>query len=142
MRFHSFDPGIEAVSLVKNELHKQAAPRRMIFQILVKFGSHGAQLRQIIPRYRGQIMMLIVITHVQRQPVNRSIITKRLLVKIVRVVLLNPARAYRVQADRKEKCGHEIKKSSPTAEIDDRYIVQDRTREVGGEPAVPHLDRL
>src|SRR5437868_8152407 len=114
----------------------------MIFEVLVKFGSHGAQLRQVIPRYRRQIMVLIVITHVQRQPVDRSVITKRLLVKIVRVVLLNPAGTYRVQADGEEKCKHEIKKSSPTAEIDDRYIVQDRTREVGGEPAVPHLDCL
>src|SRR5438270_6108473 len=114
----------------------------MIFEVLVKFGSHGAQLRQIVPWYRWQIMVLIVIAHVQRQPVDRSVITKRLLIKIVRVVLLNPAGTYRVQPDRKEKGEHEIKKASPTAEIDNRYIVQDRTREVGGEPAVTHLDRL
>src|SRR3982750_1155061 len=62
-RFHSFNPGIQAVSPVKNELEQQAAPRRVILQIVVKFRGHCTQLRKVVPRDRGQIMVLIVVTH-------------------------------------------------------------------------------
>src|SRR5207249_8607680 len=87
-------------------------------------------------------MVLVVIAHVQRQAIDRAVIAKGLLVEVVRVMLLNPARADRMQSNRKEKCEHEIKKAGPAAEIDYRYIVYDRACQVGREPAVPHLDGL
>src|SRR5690348_11477135 len=87
-------------------------------------------------------MMLIVIPHVERYAIDWPVITERLLIEIVRVMLLNPARAHRMQPDRKHECEHEIKKTGPATEIDYGYIVYDRACQVGREPAVPHLDRL
>ena len=75
-------------------------------------------------------MVLVVITHVQRDTIDRPVITERLLIEIIGVMLLNPARAYRMQTNREEKSEHEIKKSGPAAKINDRYIVSDRAREI------------
>src|SRR5205807_2776546 len=84
--------------------------------------------------------MLIVITHVQRQPIDWPIVTERLLVEVVSVMLLNPACPHRMQPNGKQKREYQIKKSSPTAEINDGYIIRDRACEIHREPAVPHLD--
>src|SRR6478609_8615479 len=120
--FGSLDSRIEAVSPVENKLKEQSTPRRVIFQIVVKLRCHGAQLWQIVPRDRRQIVVLIVITHVQRQPIDRPIVAERLLVEIVCVMLLNPACPHGVQPNGKQKREHEIKKSGPTAEINDCYV--------------------
>src|SRR6266498_5870267 len=85
-------------------------------------------------------MVLVVIAHVQRHAIDRPVITEGFLVEIVRVMLLNPARADGVQSNRKQKCEHEIKKSGPAEEMNYRDIVQDRAYQIGGEPAVPHFD--
>src|SRR5262249_26977374 len=127
---HSLNSRIETVSLVKNELRQQSAPRRVILQIIVKLRRHRSQLRQIVPRNRRQIVMLVVITHVQRHPINRSVIAERLLAEIVSVMLLNPARAYRMQPNGKQKREDEIKKSGPTAEINDRHIISGGAHEI------------
>src|SRR5439155_15811276 len=87
-------------------------------------------------------MMLVVIAHVQRHAIDRTVITECLLIEIVGVMLLNPARAHGMQPNRKQERQYEVKKPGPTAEINDRYIVRDCAREIGGEPSVPHLDRL
>ena len=140
--FGSLDSRIEAVSPVENKLKEQSAPRGVILQIVVKLRRHGAQLRQIVPRDRRQIVVLIVITHVQRHQIDRPIVTERLLVEVVSVMLLNPACPHRVQPNGKQKREHQIKKSSPTAEINDCDIVRSCAYKIDGEPAVPHLDRF
>src|SRR5437762_8270983 len=87
-------------------------------------------------------MVLVVIAHVQRHAIDRPVITEGFLVEIVRVMLLNPARADGVESNRKQKGEHEIKKSGPAEEVNDRCIVRRRAREIDREPAVPHFDRL
>src|SRR6266480_90847 len=87
-------------------------------------------------------MVLVVVAHVQRHPIDRSVITERLLVEIVCVMLLNPTGTNRMQPNRKEKRERQIKKPRPTAEINNRYIVRRCTREVDEEPPVPHFDRF
>src|SRR5437867_2143360 len=57
-------------------------------------------------------------------------------------MLLNPASADRMQPNREEKCEHEVKKTRPTAKINDCHVVEHRTRKINKEPAVPHLDRF
>src|SRR5437016_13846641 len=57
-------------------------------------------------------------------------------------MLLNPASPNRVQPNRKEKREHEIKKSRPTAKINDGHIVERGTRKIDEEPAIPHRNRL
>src|SRR5437762_8777476 len=57
-------------------------------------------------------------------------------------MLLNPASADRMQPNREEKCEHKVKKSRPTAKINDCHVVEHRTRKINKEPAVPHLDRF
>src|SRR5438132_13197486 len=115
--FHSLDAGIKTVSLVKNELEKQSGPGPVTLQIIVKFRRHRAQLRQIVPWDRRQIVVLVVIAHVQRYTIDRSVIAERLLVEIVGVMLLDPTSAHWVQPNGKEKREREIKKSGPTAKI-------------------------
>src|SRR5207245_9169502 len=139
---HSFKPGIEAVSLVKDELEEQATPRGVILQVIVKFRRHRAELRQIAPWDRRQIMVLIVITHVQRHAIDRSVITEGLLVEIVSVMLLNQTRAHGMQPNRKEKREHKTKKPRPTAEINNRSIIRHPTSQIHKKPPVPHDDRF
>src|SRR5437867_6188824 len=57
-------------------------------------------------------------------------------------MLLNPTRAHRMQPNGKEKRERKIKKSRPTAEINNRCIIRCRGREVHEEPPVPHGDRF
>src|SRR5437588_13065706 len=57
-------------------------------------------------------------------------------------MLLDPASPNRVQPNRKEKREHEIKKSRPTAKINDGHIVERGTRKIDEEPAIPHRNRL
>src|SRR5206468_8006353 len=102
----------------------------MIFQIVIKLRRHRAQLWQIVPWNRGQIVMLVMIAHVQCHPIDRPVIAERLLVEIVRVMLLNPARAHWMQPDRKEEREYEIKEPCPAAEIHNRYIVRRGAREI------------
>src|SRR5205809_7847157 len=87
-------------------------------------------------------MVLVVIAHVQRHAIDRPVITEGFLVEIVRVMILNPARADGVGSNRKQKGEHEIKKSGPAEEVNDRCIVRRRAREIDRAPAVPHLDRF
>ncbi len=110
--------------------------------MIVKLRRHRFQFRQIIPRNRRQIMVLIVIAHVEREKIDRAVITVGLLVRIVCVMLLNPARAHRVEPDRKEKRKHEIKKSGPATKINHRHVVGSRAEKIHDKPAVPERDRL
>src|SRR6266446_1845558 len=87
-------------------------------------------------------MVLVVIAHVQRQPIDRPVITVGLLLRIVRVMFLNPTCAHRVQPDGEEKRKHEVKESWPPAEINHGYIVGDGACEIHEEPSVPHGDRF
>src|SRR6266480_5916726 len=57
-------------------------------------------------------------------------------------MLLNPASAHRMQPNRKEKREYEIKKSRPTAKINNSCIVRRCTGKIHEEPPVPHLDGL
>src|SRR5256886_12241364 len=140
--FHSLDAGIKTLSLVKNELEKQSGPGPVTLQIIVKFRRHRAQLRQIVPWDRRQIVVLVVIAHVQRHTIDRSVITERLLVEIVSVMLLNPASTHRMQPNRKEKCQRKVKKPRPTAEVNNGCVIRGRAREIHEEPPVPHGDRF
>src|SRR5438270_4976565 len=85
-------------------------------------------------------MVLVVITHVERQPIDRSVITVGLLLRIIRVMFLDPPRSHRVQADGEEKRKHEVKESWPSAEIDHSDVISDSAREIHAEPSVPHGD--
>src|SRR6266513_1587358 len=114
----------------------------MILQIVVQLRGNREQLRQIVPWDRGQIVVLIVVAHIQRNAVDRPVVTERLLIEIIRVMLLDPTSAYWMQANRKEKCEYEIKKSRPTAKINDGCIICCRTHEIHKEPPVPHFDRF
>ena len=98
----------------------------MILQIIVKLRRHGSQFRQIVPWDRRQIVVLIVITHVQRHPIDWPVITERLLVEVVSIMLLNPACPHGVQSNGKQEREYQIQKSWPTAEINDRDVIRDR----------------
>src|SRR5207237_285758 len=89
----------------------------MILQVVVKLRGHRAQLRQIVPWDRGQIVVLIVVAHIQRDAVDRPVVTERLLIDIIRVMLLHPTSAYWMQANRKETCAHERKKPRPAEKL-------------------------
>src|SRR5438477_13169557 len=86
--------------------------------------------------------MLVVITHVERQPVDWPVITVGLLLRIVRVMFLNPTCAYRVQPEGEEKRKCEVKESRPATEINHAHIVGDGAGKVYEEPSVPHGDRF
>src|SRR5947207_3048049 len=88
--FHSLDAREQAVTLIEDELEKQAGPGLVTLQVVIKLRRHCAQFGQVIPRDRGQIVVLVVVTHVQRDQINRAVITERLLIEIVRIMLLNP----------------------------------------------------
>src|SRR5436305_8049943 len=87
-------------------------------------------------------MVLIMITHVEGQPIDWPIITVGLLFRIIRIMFLDPTRAHRVQPNGEEKRKRQVKKSWPAAEINNRYIVRDGAREIHEEPSVPHGDRF
>src|SRR5207248_10073167 len=85
-------------------------------------------------------VVLVVITHVERQPGDWSVITVGLLFRIDRVMFLNPTRADRVQPDGEEKRKREVKEPRPATEINHAYIVGGGAGKVYEEPSVPHGD--
>src|SRR4029453_5899254 len=90
----------------------------MIFQDVVKFRRQRAQFRQIVPRDGRQIVVLVVVTHVQTQQIDRAIITVRLLFGVVCVVFLDQARPNGWQANeekkRKKKTKNKKKNAPPS----------------------------
>src|SRR5262245_12726338 len=87
-------------------------------------------------------MVLIVITHVQRQAIDGPVVTECFLVEIISVVLLNPASSHVMQTNGKQKREHQVQKSSPTAKVNDCYVISHRACKIDREPTVPHLDRF
>ena len=114
----------------------------MIFETFVEFRRQRSEFRQVVPGDRRQIVMLVVITHVERQPIDRPIITVGLLIRIIRVMFLDPTCAHRMQPDGKEKRKCEIKESRPAAKINHGYVVRDGACKIYAEPSVPHGDRF
>src|SRR5438105_10752438 len=85
-------------------------------------------------------MVLIVVAHVECDPIDRAVITERLLLGIERVMLRHPARTDGMQPDRKEKRTGEIPEAAPAAKIDDADIVGGGAEHVHYCPAAPHRD--
>src|SRR5437773_2694602 len=110
-------------------------------QGIVKLRGQRSKLRQIIPGDRREIVMFIMITHVERHPVNRPVIAERFLVRIERVVFLHPARSYRMKADGKEKRTSQIPEAEPAAEIENGETVTEDGKDIHYLPGIPHCDR-
>src|SRR5262249_35663391 len=95
--FRQCDRAKQSRSGIVNELEEETAPGRMVFQAVIVLRSENAQPRQIIPGNGREIMMFVVVAHVQANTIYRSVVTVGLLVRIVRVMFLDPASANRVQ---------------------------------------------
>src|ERR1700682_5254252 len=111
-------------------------------QRIVKLRGQRSKLRQVIPGDRREIVVLIMVTHIERHPVDRPVIAERLLVRIERIVLLHPTRAHGMKADGKEKGTSQIPEAGPTAEIKNRNVVGDGAEEIRDGPGVPKRDRF
>src|SRR5438270_3136047 len=96
----------------------------MIIQCVVKLGRHAPQFGQIVPRDRRQIVVLIMVAHVQRNPVNGTVVAVSLLVWIVGIMLLNPPRPDRMKTDGKERGKGEIEKAGPAEKVDYANVVK------------------
>jgi len=136
--FRSLDPAKQSELRIENELEKKSAPRRMIFQVVVVIRGERAQPWQVVPGDGREIMMLVVITHVQADAIDRPVVTISLLIRIVCIMFLNPACTDRMQADRKCKGTTKIEQAGPSAEVHDGRVVSDGAKEVEKNPAVPH----
>src|SRR5256714_1638176 len=84
--------------------------------------------------------MFVVVTDIERHPVDRPVITKRLLVRIERVVLLNPAGAHRMETDGKQKRKPKIPESEPAADEVNGDDVAEDGEDVPYRPGIPHGD--
>src|SRR4029077_10570978 len=93
----SLDPRKQSEALVENKLEKETRPRVVKLEVIVKLRRHCLEFRQIIPGNRRCSMILVILTHIQTYPVDRAVVAVSLLVRIVRIMLLDPARANRVQ---------------------------------------------
>src|SRR5205085_876062 len=135
--FHALDSRKQCVTFIEDELKEQPAPGWMVLQTIVKFRRQRAELGQIVPWNRRQIVVFIVITHVETNPIDRPVITIRLLFGIVCVMLLNPARDYQMKPDRKEKRKDEVQQAGPAAKVDHTNVIQDRDDQIQRKPSVP-----
>jgi len=93
-------PARERVAPVHQEFDQQSRQGTNAAQISVKFWRCVRQFRQTIPRHGRQIVVFVMISDIQRQHIDRPVITARFLFRVQGVVLLNPARAERVQSYR------------------------------------------
>src|SRR5438270_4007576 len=99
---YPLDARKQTISLVEDEIDKQPTPGSVIFERIVKFRRARAQLGQPVPRNRRKIVMLIVVSDIERDEIDRAVVAKRFLVSIVSIMFLNPACANWMQADRQE----------------------------------------
>src|SRR5436190_21791757 len=97
----------------------------MVLQTVIKLRSESVQLGQVVPGNARQIVMLIVVTHVETNSIDRAVITVGLLVGIIGIMLLDPTRAYWMKSDREEERKSQIKQARPPAEVNDTDIIQD-----------------
>src|SRR5438270_447700 len=98
----------------------------MVAQGVVELRREAAQFRQIVPGNGGEVVMLVVMSDIERQTIDRPVIAEGLLVRINRVVLLDPARSNGMQPDGKEQRKHEVTKTGRAEEVNDREIVGNR----------------
>src|SRR6185503_6025842 len=96
---------------IKNELEEETAPGAVTLQGVVELRGERAQPGQIIPRDGREIVMLVVITHVEADTIDWPVITVGLLVRIVRVMFLDPTCTDRVQANGTSERTKQIKQT-------------------------------
>src|SRR4051812_45454716 len=75
----------------------------------VHIRSQGLQLREPVPRHARQIVMLVVISDVEREPIKGAIVAIGLLAVSDDEMFLYPARAERMQPDAEHHAGGEEK---------------------------------
>ena len=122
-------------------MEQQAGPGGMEAQCLIKLRGHLPKLGKIVPRDGREIVMLVMVSHIERDRIDRSVIAECLLIRIERVMLLNPARSYRMQADRKEKRTGQIPDPNPAAELENGETISRGRNKVRDRPGAPHCDR-
>ncbi|KAI3487047.1 hypothetical protein L1887_49083 [Cichorium endivia] len=87
----------------------------MARQHIVKLGCHLAQLWQPRPRHTGKVVVLVVIAHIVRQHVERSIVRPGLLLDAAKhVVFGNEMRGARMQTAGKEAALQQIDQRGPS----------------------------
>ena len=66
MAFNSFDPRKQSVAFVEDEIEEQSAPGSVIFERIIKLRCAGTQLGQPVPWNRRKIVMLVMISDIER----------------------------------------------------------------------------
>mmetsp|Transcript_35610 Transcript_35610/g.80179 ORF Transcript_35610/g.80179 Transcript_35610/m.80179 type:complete len:246 (-) Transcript_35610:293-1030(-) len=104
---------------------------RHLVIVLVRHASH---VRQVLAAYVAEVVVLIVIAHVEREPIQRTIVAVRLLTPVHHVVLRNEMSRDRMEAHA-EQCAHDQVHELPESpDVYNRRIECNRARYVDKLP--------
>src|SRR4051794_38232210 len=136
-------PGIERDLGIKKESEEEPGPGGMGGQIGIELGCDRADLGQTMPRNRGEVVVFVMISDIERQDIQLAVVAEGFLItRINEVVPLNPAGAQRMQADGKEKRQNQIGQRPRSPDQIYGQVDANLYREVRDGPRVQWWHRL
>src|SRR6185503_9497696 len=83
----ALDAAVAADAWIRHEAPERCRPRTVDVQRVVKLRREGAQLREARAGDVRKVVVLVVVAHVEREPVERAVIRVRLLARAEHVML-------------------------------------------------------
>ena len=111
----------------------------MVRQVVVKVVGDLAHLRQLIPCNVGEIVVLVVVTHVEREAVEPPVVRVRLLVPEEHIVLGDEMRRERVDLAGEKRLQQEVPDRAHAKGLYDGDVKGDLNGKVQDEPGVDGL---
>eukprot|EP00160_Parvularia_atlantis_P010085 Unigene1986_Nuclearia_a/m.6185 Unigene1986_Nuclearia_a/g.6185 ORF Unigene1986_Nuclearia_a/g.6185 Unigene1986_Nuclearia_a/m.6185 type:complete len:385 (+) Unigene1986_Nuclearia_a:121-1275(+) len=129
----ALDAVVDADLAAGDEVPRDEDPGRVVRQRAVQLGRHGLELRQAGPGDVGEVVVLVVVAHVEREPVERAVVRERLMRACEDVVLADKVPRTRVQRAREERRGEEVQQRAEAEKVVDDGVKGKLNNPVGQE---------
>mmetsp|Transcript_25709 Transcript_25709/g.37924 ORF Transcript_25709/g.37924 Transcript_25709/m.37924 type:complete len:207 (+) Transcript_25709:333-953(+) len=109
-------------------------PRFTLRQIIIKLRRHSPHFRQILPGNKRKIMMLVMVPNIKRKPIQRSVVTVRLVPFHEHVMLRNEMPGEGVQPRTQTQACQQVQETGETEIPPHEQIEADARHRIHGLP--------
>lgn len=94
----------------------------MLRHVVIEFGGYLLDQRQATARHRRKVVVLVVIAHVEGDPVQRAVVRVRFVSLREHVVLADKVSGHRVQTHRQHGAHNQVDHYAPAEEVNDNRV--------------------
>ena len=91
-------------------------------KFVIVLGRHGTHRRQVLAGHKGEIVMFIVISHIESQPVERSVVTVGFLTTVHDVMFSDKVSCHGVDPHSKQGSNTEVGETSKAIKVENDQI--------------------